>query len=346
MFVVTPAPTVDPRQPPRSAHAAVATVADADDAERLAEWWAPRVAELTSGRRGGRAAARAGRLADSGRRALSWPACANWFSTLSCSPGRRVLPGTAWRACRRAWSITSPARCRGGTGRPTGFGGNSSLLRRIAPVIAPMGEHQRPMAALLADGWMRRLPDETEGAEVKRLNALRTQPAFGAGPARLLSGAGQAVTALLRTDAADPRQARQAALLLLNSDAAPAVASGASGAAGRRVVRAVAVRVVGRGVRCRIDVAAAAWRPDGVHGPCPAAAQPAGQPAAGQRRRAGGPPSAPGHRGPLALRRWRPVPVPAHRGRPRRGRGRHHRRWPRQAGRHAALARSRRDGLA
>jgi starch synthase (maltosyl-transferring) len=226
MFVVTPAPMVDPRQQPRSANAAIATVTDADDAERLAEWWATRVADLTA------AGAAGVRLL--GLASLPAAAIAPFLVRLRGLVLDAVLfawtPGLAWDsvaslpdgavdyvACSLPWW----------DGQADWIWRELGLLRRIAPVIAPAGEHTGGLAALLADGWMRRLSDE-DGAEVKRLNALRTQPAFGAGPARLLSGAGQVVRALLRTDAADPRQARQATLFLLNSDAAPAAVSGAA----------------------------------------------------------------------------------------------------------------------
>ncbi len=226
MFVVTPAPMVDPRRSPKNAHAAIATVADADDAERLAEWWATRVAELTAvGVAGVRLLGLAG---------LPAAAVAPFLVRLRGLVLDAVLfawtPGLAWDsvaslpegvvdyvACSLPWW----------DGQADWLWRELDTLRHIAPVVAPAGEHTGHLAALLADGWMRRLSDE-DGVEVKRLNVLRTQPGFGAGPARLLSGAGQAVTALLRTDAADPRQARQAALFLLNSDTAPAQVNGAA----------------------------------------------------------------------------------------------------------------------
>jgi len=226
MFVVTPAPMVDPRQSPRSAQAAIATVADADDAERLAEWWATRVAELTAaGVAGVRLLGLAGLPAAAVAPFLvrlrglvldavlfAWTPGLAWDSVASLPDG-----AVDYVACSLPWW----------DGQADWIWRELGLLRRIAPVIAPAGEQTGHLAACLADGWMRRLSDE-DGAEVKRLNALRTQPAFGAGPARLLSGAGQAVKALLRTDAADPRQARRAALFLLNPDTAPAQVNGAA----------------------------------------------------------------------------------------------------------------------
>ncbi len=227
MFVVTPAPMVDPRQPPRSAQAAIVTVADSDDAERLAEWWAPRVAALTEA---GAAGVRVLGLANLPSATIApflirlrelvldailfaWTPGLPWDSVAALPEG--VVD---YVACSLPWW----------DGQADWLWQELGLFRRIAPVVAPAGRHQDAMAALLADGWMRRLPDQAEAAEVERLNALRAQPAFGSGPARLLSGAGQAVTALLRTDAADPRQARQAALFLLNADAAPATVNGAA----------------------------------------------------------------------------------------------------------------------
>jgi starch synthase (maltosyl-transferring) len=102
------------------------------------------------------------------------------------------------------------------------------LLHRVAPVIVPAGPHHDGLAALLADGWMRDAARPAT-ADVAALNELRAEPGFGAGPARLLSGPGQPVTALLRTDAADPRSSRKATLVLLNLDpAAPAEVDGST----------------------------------------------------------------------------------------------------------------------
>ncbi len=226
MFVVTPAPTVDPRQPPRSAQAAIATVTSTDDAERLAEWWAPHIAKLTAaGVAGVRALGLGGLPAASVAPFLvrlrglvhdavlfAWTPGLAWDSVASLPHGT-----VDYVACSLPWW----------DGQAAWLWRELDLLRGIAPVVAPSGEHTGDVAALLADGWLRRLSDE-DGAEVKRLNALRAQPAFGAGPARLLYGSGRAVTALLRTDAADPRQARQAALYLLNPDTVPATVSGAA----------------------------------------------------------------------------------------------------------------------
>ncbi len=227
MFVVTPAPMTDPRQPPRSAPAAIATVADAGDAERLAEWWAPRIAEMTAA---GIAGVRLLGLAG--------------LPSAAITPFLVRLRGLALDAVLFAWTPGLPwdgvASLPEGTvdyvacslpwwdGHADWLWRELDLLRRIAPVVAPAGEHTGDLAALLADGWMRRLPDMAEAAATRQLNALRAQPAFGSGLARLLSGSGQAVTALLRTDVVDPRQARHAALFLVNADAAPATVSGAA----------------------------------------------------------------------------------------------------------------------
>ena len=100
-----------------------------------------------------------------------------------------------------------------------------ALLRRIAPVVAPAGNHPA-VAAMLADGWMAPLDASLSGRVGNALNVLRGGDAFGAAPARLLSAPGAPVMALLRTDAADPRQAAHGALLLVNTDPhRPAIAS-------------------------------------------------------------------------------------------------------------------------
>ncbi len=227
MFAVTPAPMVDPRQPPRNAPAAIATVADPDEAERLAEWWAPHITGLTAaGVSGVRLLGLTGlpaacvapflvRLRELVLDAVlfAWTPGLSWDGTASLPEGT-----VDYVACSLPWW----------DGHADWLWRELDLLRRIAPVVAPAGEHTGDVAALLADGWMRGLPDPAEAASTQRLNTLRRQAAFGSGLARLLSGPGQAVTALLRTDVADPRQARQASLFLLNPEETPAAVSGAT----------------------------------------------------------------------------------------------------------------------
>jgi len=227
LFALTPAPMSDPRQPPQDASAAIAAVADADDAEQLAEWWAPRIAKLTaSGVAGVRLLGLAGLPAAAVAPFLTrlrglvldtvlfaWTPGLAWDSVMSLPEG-----AADYVACSLPWW----------DGQADWLWRELDLLRRVAPVVAPASEHHGALAALLADAWMRGLPDASESAGVKRLNALRAQPAFGSGPARLLSGPGQPATALLRTDAADPRQAREATLFLLNEAARPVEIAGAA----------------------------------------------------------------------------------------------------------------------
>ena len=172
MFVVTPAPMVDPRQPPQSAPAAIATVADPDDAERLAEWWAPRIADLTEagvagvrllGLTGLPAACVAPFLVRLREQVLDAVLFA-WTPGLSWNAVASLPEGTVdYVACSLPWW----------DGHADWLWRELGLLRRIAPIVAPAGEHTGDLAALLADGWMRGLPDPAEAASTQRLNARR-----------------------------------------------------------------------------------------------------------------------------------------------------------------------------
>jgi starch synthase (maltosyl-transferring) len=228
MFVLAPAPLTDPRRPPATARTATATVSDDDDAERLAEFWAPRIATWTSmGIVGVRllgldslpATAVAPFLIRLRARCpeailFAWTPGLTWDSVATLPPG-----SVDYVACSLPWW----------DGQSDWIWRELDLLHRVAPVIAPAGAHHDALAALLADGWMGELTNSSQAVDVRALNNLRAQPAFGSGPARPLSGPGQPVAALLRTDAADPRSARQATLMLLNlNEAAPAEVDGAT----------------------------------------------------------------------------------------------------------------------
>ncbi len=227
VFILPPASTTDPRRPPAAAQAATATVADEEDAELLAEFWAPRIATWTSmGIAGVRllgldslpAAAVAPFLIRLRARCpkailFAWTPGLPWDSVAGLPPGT-----VDYVACSLPWW----------DGQSDWLWRELDLLRRVAPVIAPAGAHHEALAASLADGWMSGLTSPA-AVDIKALNDLRAQPAFGSGPARPLSGPGQPVAALLRTDTADPRSAQQATLVLLNlNEAAPAGVEGSS----------------------------------------------------------------------------------------------------------------------
>ena len=228
IFVLAPAPTTDPRRSPATAPAATASIADEEDAASLAEFWAPRIATWSS-------------MGIAGVRLLgldSLPAAtvAPFLIRLRARAPKAVLfawtPGLAWEsvaklppdavdyvACSLPWW----------DGQSDWIWREMELLRRIAPVIAPAGLHHDALAASLADGWMSELANLPDTVEVKTLNGLRALPGFGSGPARPLSGPGQPVAALLRTDAVDPRQAQQATLVLVNlNETVPVEVDGAA----------------------------------------------------------------------------------------------------------------------
>jgi len=222
LFVVAPAALTDPRRPPEQARTATAAVVGDEDAELLAEFWAPRVATWASmGIAGVRLL---------GLDGLPAQAVAPFLIRLRARCPDVILfawtPGLAWDsvsglpagtvdyvACSLPWW----------DGHSDWLWRELELLRRIAPVVAPAGAHQDGLAAMLADGWMHELTGAPAGVDLKMLNDLRAQPAFGSGPTRLLTGPGQPAAALLRTDAADPRSAGHATLALLNLDLAAPV---------------------------------------------------------------------------------------------------------------------------
>jgi len=217
VFAVAPAPTTDPRNSPVNAEDAVAAIADVEDAERLAEWWAPRLAQWAAA---GIAGVRLLGLANLPAVSVApflirlREGCLNltlfaWTPGLAWNSLAALPPGTVdFVACSLPWW----------DGQADWLWRELETLRRVAPVIAPAGGHHGGLAALLADGWMRDFPGASETADVERLNALRALPAFDAGVAQRLSSPGQPVLAILRTDAIDPRRAQKATLALLNLD--------------------------------------------------------------------------------------------------------------------------------
>ncbi len=231
IFTLPPAASTDPRRSPTAAQAALASVADEQDAEALAEFWAPRIATWASmGVAGVRLL---------GLDSLPGAVVAAFLIRLRARCPTTILfawtPGLAWDtvaglapgsvdyvACSLPWW----------DGQSDWLWRELDLLRRVAPVIAPAGPHPEALAALLADGWIGELDSSAETVDVRALNDLRAQPAFGSGPARPLSGPGQPVAALLRTDTPDPRTARQATLVLLNLEAAPVEVEGSTILAG------------------------------------------------------------------------------------------------------------------
>ncbi len=228
MFVLAPAPTTDPRQPPTNARTAVATIADEEGAEHLAEFWAPRIATWTAmGIAGVRLL---------GLDSLPAAAVAPFLIRLRARCPKAVLfawtPGLAWNSVA---SLPPGAVDYVASSLPWWDGQSDwlwrelDMLRRVAPVIAPAGKHHAALAASLADGWMGELIGLPDTAELKALNDMRAQPAFGSGPAHPLSSPGQPMAALLRTDAADPRRAQNATLVLMNlNEAAPVEVEGAA----------------------------------------------------------------------------------------------------------------------
>ena len=210
LFHTLPAPTLDPRQPPVRAGAVIPALASADDAAGLADWLASRVQALAH------AGADGVRLL--GLDTLPGDAVPTLLSRLrSLARGVTLLawtPGLPWDVLR-----SLPAGCvdlvaassEEWDGQADWMWQELAVLRRIAPVVVPAGAHPA-LAALLADGWI--APLDGRGPPAAVLNRVRSGAGFGSGPARVLSAPGAPVTAVLRTDTPDPRQARTGTLML------------------------------------------------------------------------------------------------------------------------------------
>ncbi len=109
-------------------------------------------------------------------------------------------------------------------GKADWFAAELALLRGVAPVLAampanPAGDARRLLGLAVADGigWI--VPDGAVAPdEAARLAAIADQTR-GLGLPQVLSGPGQAVTAILRGTTDDPRTSHDATLLLLNTSA-------------------------------------------------------------------------------------------------------------------------------
>ncbi|MGI4942243.1 MAG: alpha-1,4-glucan--maltose-1-phosphate maltosyltransferase [Janthinobacterium lividum] len=232
LFTVLPAPTRDPRRPIELADHAVVALTGPDDAAALASWAADGIRVLM---RSGAVGVRLTGL-DSlpgtalqavlgGIRRLCGDAVLfAWTHGLSWEVLQAIQPGTVDL-------VASSLPYWDGEGE--WIWRELDVLRRIAPVVAPVGlanGRYAAAAAVLADGWMAPLPAAADGgggkaADVAALNRMRSTPGFGTGPGRLLTAPGSAVLAMLRTDTVDPRRAAQGTLLMLNTSAEPADAS-------------------------------------------------------------------------------------------------------------------------
>ncbi len=231
LFTVLPAPTRDPRRPVERAEHAVAALTSADDAVALASWAANRVkASMRAGAAGVRLkgldnlpGTALQPLLGGIRRLCGDAVLFAWTHGLSWEVLQAIQPGTVDL-------VASSLPYWDGEGE--WIWRELDALRRIAPVVAPVGPGSGPYAvaaALLADGWMAPLPGATDSpgktVDAAALNRLRASPGFGAGPGRLLTAPGSPVLAMLRTDTLDPRSAAHGTLLLLNMSAQPAAAS-------------------------------------------------------------------------------------------------------------------------
>ncbi len=225
LFTALPAPSLDPRQPMQPAGRVVPALSGSADAEAYADWLAGRIQAVT--------AAGAAGVRLTGLDGLPGHLVPALLARLRRHCNGAVLfawtPGLAWDVLGRIEPGVVDlvaASLPWWDGKAEWFWQELELLRRIAPVIAPVTDSAlsaTATAAMLADGWMAPL-DEGAAKHEAALNAFRTGPAFGAAPARLLSAPGAAAVALLRTDAPDPRQATRGALMLVNADAhAPAL---------------------------------------------------------------------------------------------------------------------------
>ena len=214
LFHPVPAPTTDPRQPPRQGSTTKAALSGVGDAEALGEWWAGQVGGMSGVRLLGLSdmpAALVVPFLTALRRGapdavlFGWTPGVPWSTLSAIPPGLldMVAASLPWWDGRSEWLWQELA-----------------LLRRIGAVIVPAGDATAQsvrLASALGDGWMAAV---SEGSG-DHLRVTASDITFG--PPAVVSAPGQPV-AVLRTDAADVRQAKHAVLTLVNTDPAhPAV---------------------------------------------------------------------------------------------------------------------------
>jgi len=216
-FVHLPEPSLDPRQPAALADEAVVAVSTEADVAGLAAWWGHRVATMSAD---GVRLLGLDRLPPAlvqdfliqfrreigGKIVMAWTPGLGWGALAGLPPGTVdfVVSSLPWWDGHAPWVWDELA-----------------ALRRVAPVIVPsaqsVGRAARwlQLSALLGDGWLGPCLARCDApaAEVSRLNRLRQM--VPSGPAQVISAPGRTL-ALLRTDAADVRQAGRAAIILVN----------------------------------------------------------------------------------------------------------------------------------
>ena len=217
-FVVLPSPLTDPRQPAGRTRMAVVSVSGEQDIDELAAVWALRINGM-----------RAAGVRLLGLDRIPSPLLQRFLVRLRRGIGARTV--VAWTP---GLGLAALAGLPAGTvdfvvsslpwwdGRATWFWEELACLRRIAPVLMPSAtsapaEPRWPaLAALLGDAWLTPLTVPTE--RLAALNTLRAT--LPQGPVSVVSAPGQTLV-LLRTDTPDVRQAKRAAILLVNDSDHP-----------------------------------------------------------------------------------------------------------------------------
>ncbi len=226
-----PAGLLDPRRRLRGG-AARARLDRAEDVADLAGWW---VSRLQPWHEQGLAGFRL-----LGLQAISAGLLPGFFAALrEALPQAVLLPWTPGLSREAVLSL----RGRGADGvfaslpwwdgRADWLWEEAAALVDVAPLLgldgvpqgpdhAPAGMHTPPgLAAVLGQGWLHVSAAHDDPAELRRLNAaIAGEAALSARlSARLPTGEAGPVISLLRTDSADLRQAKRAALAVINTDA-------------------------------------------------------------------------------------------------------------------------------
>ena len=212
----------DPRTAPMAAEVAALAIGTAEDVAALAAWWGARILAM---REAGFTGVRL-----LGLRSLpGWGLAQFLEGVRAACPGVVLFgwtPGVPWDVLQDLAPGTLDLVASSmpwWDGEAGWFWRETAMLRDVAPVVCDAGAHgdRAALAAILGDGWMTTADDTA----AKALNAAKRGELSGLSFARLVSPPDGATLAVLRTDAADPRQARRGAVCVAGMRAGPGLAA-------------------------------------------------------------------------------------------------------------------------